>query len=116
MAKQLILLIAIIGLTGCPEHYVKPTHYEETVIITWSRTDDANYDCGGTIRDNILGCAGWQRLSKEEAVEQVKEVYDKQGYILGCEILSPQVRYNGDDNMMTLGHEANHCFTGSFHN
>ena len=111
------IIILCLFLSGCGGEYVKPTHYADTVIHTWERTDNPDYDCGINRRqgERIKGCAQYWRVGREEAYKIIDKVVDKLGYIIVCKTLSPQVRYPGDDYMMTLGHEANHCFTGNFH-
>lgn len=118
--KTLFTLILLSFLFGCSTDYVKPTQYEDTVIITWHRSDDADDDCrkqgvDHKIKYTTLGCASWRTYSPDDAAALIKRLSEKKQSMVVCNITSPQVQYDHDDNMMILGHEANHCFTGRFH-
>ncbi len=107
-------------LIGCNTDYVKPTMYQETVIINWHRTDNADDDCRDQgvkqkVRTNTLGCAKWRYLGVEEAAAYIKSAAEKRQMMIVCDIYAPQVQYDFDPSMGVLGHESNHCFTGKFH-
>jgi len=94
---MVIRLALCLLLTSC-NTYIHPTQYQDTVSITWIRTDDPNKVCrelGAEADRNILGCANPKGKT--------------------CDIYAPQIQYTDDDHTMTLGHELAHCFLGSYH-
>jgi len=120
MKHLLLTLLLTLSLTGCDGNYVKPTHWEDVVIITRARSNNPNADCRNieSLKDRgpeIGGCATWKRMSKQDAIDYVSRIADRKGYVMKCETIIPPIKFDGDRSMMTAGHEDEHCFMGNFH-
>ena len=119
--KKPILLIALLFLSGCVEdESVKPTFNEEFVVISWDRTIETDDKCSKIVGDvginkKIGGCASSARMQIETVIKRLSNAAEKQQYVRWCRITAPPVKYVDDEETLVLGHEVNHCFTGSYH-
>ncbi len=92
------LIFLCLFFFGCNSEYISPTHYTESIKITWHRTDNPEQVCRTVIgKESSSGCAKW---------DSAKE---------NCHIYVPQIRYSDDSNTLILGHETAHCFIGRYH-
>ena len=115
-------LLLLLLLCGCTKEYVKPTNWEDIVIVQVHRTNTLKSECrdvsekaGRTVMKNTESCYDWQSLPLKQAVAVMESAIREKPYILKCDIWVPPLKYNMDNIMMLWGHEVSHCFHGYFH-